>query len=197
MPDPPVPTDITATSEAKISAVTSQTDFDLDVAGELPGAATTLTAPDAPLMMVWDDALSRFEQLNVLSITDLGGGTFNVVLSVAPAKTLAVDDRISPFTDRLDIIAEAVEEFFDSLGPGEIVSATDLRFARAFRFPEPAVEFPLRAGQAIISVLVDALSGVAADAELTRISRNEPDLPANVSDGPNIVTLGRVNIYPL
>ena len=196
-PNPPVPPDLSTTSEAQISAVTSQTDFDMTVTGGLPGGAAALSAPDAPAMMVWNDATSRFERLGVATITDLGGGSFNVVLNTAPTKTLVVEDRLSPYTDRLDIIAEAIEEFFDTLGPGEVVDANDLRASRAARFPEPEVEFPTRAGQAVVSVVVDSLTGVASDAELTRISRSEPDLPANISDGPNMITLGRFNLYPL
>jgi len=45
--------------------------------------------------------------------------------------------------------------------------------------------------------VIDALGGVAPNAELTSISRSEPDLPGDIIDGPNIVTLGRVAIYPL
>ena len=43
----------------------------------------------------------------------------------------------------------------------------------------------------------DALGGTAtAAAELSLISRNDPDLPASIPDGPNMVTFGHANIFP-
>ena len=65
------------------------------------------------------------------------------------------------------------------------------------RYPTPAQASPIRAGQAMLAPLIEALGGLATDAELTYISRNDPDLPGDISDGPNIVTLGNVNIHPL
>jgi hypothetical protein len=45
--------------------------------------------------------------------------------------------------------------------------------------------------------LIDALSGVAPDATLEAISQSTPDLPGDIVDGPNMLTLGNVAIYPL
>ncbi len=188
---------------------------------QLPNGAASLTNPDSPLMMLFNREVSRFAggssalgtSLEVLSVTDPSPGgssvrTFTIVLSQEPlmyddtgtARTtpvIEVGDRLSPFTDRATIIAEAMESYFDSLGPGEVVTATDPRSVRAARQPVPADKFPIRAGQSLIGDVLDALGGTAADGELTAISRNEPDLPTNVTDGPNMVTFGDSNIFPL
>ncbi len=78
-----------------------------------------------------------------------------------------------------------------------MVQSADPRFARAARQPAPADDFPIRAGQAVIGTIQDALGGVSADSELTEISRNEPDLPTNIIDGPFYVTFGNTNVFPL
>ena len=186
---------------------------------DLPNSAPSLVAPDTPLMMLFNREVSRFAggsselgtPLDVASITDAGGPgvrTFTIVLNSEPlmyddagaqrvTPVIAVGDRLSPYTDRATIVAETMEAYFDSLGPGEVVSPSDLRAVRAARQPRPADKYPIRAGQALISYLIDALGGTAADAELTFISRNDPDLPTNITDGPNIVTFGDANIFPL
>jgi len=113
------------------------------------------------------------------------------------ARLPLVGDKISPFTDRADIIANSVEAYFDTLGPGEAVLTTSVQYARAARRPIPAVSYPFRAGQGILRYLLSGLGGTAADAELTSISRNEPDIPTNIVDGPNMITFGATNIFPL
>lgn len=186
---------------------------------ELPNAAAALAAPDAPLMTVFNREVSRWAggagelgtALDVASVTDAGGPgvrTFTIVLNSEPlmydaagapkaTPRISVGDRLSPYTDRVGIIAESMEGYFDSLGPGEVVQPTDVRAARAARQPRPADRYPIRAGQAIVGDVLDALGGTAADGELTIVSRNEPDLPTNVTDGPNMVTYGDCNIFPL
>ena len=190
--------------EVQATVITSDVEFEVETDVSLPNGVASLAGPDAPLLMVFNREISRFIQLDVASITVVGT-TATIVLNTPPqlfdadglSRDIVVGDRISPFTDRLDVVAEATETYFDSLGPGEVVADSDLRFARAARQPRPSNQSPIRAGQAILSVLLDALAGSAVDAELTRISRNDPDLPTNIVDGPNIVTFGDLNIYPL
>lgn len=180
---------------------------------QLPNGAAVLNLTDAPRMMLWDENISRFVELDVASITDPNPGAatardFTIVLNTEPVMydanqvvrttpVIEIGDRLSPFTDRNTIISDSMEGYFDSLGPGEVVPSTATNAARAARQPRPEVEFPIRAGQALISDLLAALGGTAGDAELTVISRNEPDLPTNVVDGPNLVTFGAFNIFPL
>lgn len=179
----------------------------------LPNGAAVLAGSDSPKLMLFNREVSRWVQLDVASITDSNPGStvprlFTIVLNAEPVMydaainpratpVVHVSDRLSPFTDRKDILAEAIEAYFDSLGPGEAVLSTDPRFARAARQPRPSQEAPIRAGQAILSYVISALGGTAADAELTYISRNEPDVPTNITDGPNMVTFGHINVFPL
>jgi hypothetical protein len=193
-PNPPTGTSFI---EVQVTNVTSQTDFDVTTDSTLPGGVSVLSGADAPQMMLWNVATSRFEELSVSSVTT-SGNTATIVLNTAPSFTIAEDDTLSPYTDRLTVIAEACEDYFDELGPGQVVDLdTDTRAVRAARYPPITQDFPSRAGQAILSRLIDALGGVSPDAELTNITRNEPDIPSQVIDGPNQVTLGYVNIYPL
>lgn len=195
-PNPPVPLDPSTTEAVQVTAVTSPTVFDIATTILLPGGVSPLSGSDAPEIMVWVKATSRFEKLQVASIAHTGV-LATVTLAVAPTHTIVAGDRISPFTDRLAVIAEASEDYFDSLGPGQIVPPADPRASRAARQPLTSVKFPTRAGQAIVSALVDALGGVAPDVELVNITRNEPDLPGAITDGPNMITFGNFNAYPL
>jgi len=176
----------------------------------LPGEVAVLSGVDASQLMLFNPEISRWVELDVLSVTDPTPGssiarTFVVVLSSLPglldenfvARLPLVGDKISPFTDRADIIANSVEAYFDTLGPGEAVLTTSVQYARAARRPIPAVSYPFRAGQGILRYLLSGLGGTAADAELTSISRNEPDIPTNIVDGPNMITFGATNIFPL
>jgi hypothetical protein len=176
----------------------------------LPGDATVLIGVEAPSMMLFNQEISRWVQLDVVSVTDPQPGTsiarsFIVVLATAPVlydggggERLPMEgDRISPFTDRAGIMAEAIEAYFDSLGPGEMIDPESASFVRSARRPLANVRWPQRAGQGILRYLLSGLGGTAADAELTQITRNEPDLPTNVTDGPNMVIFGAINVFPL
>lgn len=174
----------------------SSTSFTVTTDKDLPGGATSISGEDAPQLMAWFEEYSRFERLYVSEVSK-SGTTATVTLTSAPTtRALAVGDRISPYTDRLTVIAHSLESYFDGLGPGEVIASTDPRFARAVRFPPATDAYPYRAGQALISVLIDTLGGTANDAELEEISRNDPDLPTEIIDGPKQVTLGAVNVYP-
>lgn len=161
----------------------------------LPGGASVTSPDGAPKLMVWDDTRSRFERLYVNTITP-GGSEFAVTLTSAPQTTLQVGMRISPYTDRHEVIARALEAHFDSLGPGEIVAPSDLRAARATRQPLASSVYPQRTGASAATEVAAALGGVAADVTLAQASRTEVDLPGSISDGPNMLVLGHVNVYP-
>lgn len=175
-----------------ITALTDQTHFQIETTTALPSGVTQ------PKIMVWNDATSRWERLLVSSATLSAGTTYDIVLSSAPTKTLAIGDYISPYTQRLTIIAETIEAYFDTLGPGELVDlTTDLRAHRAFRWPEPNEELPQRAGAGVLAKLQDALGTALADSVLDSMSVNVPALPTAPVDGPNLIVCGRVGIYPL
>lgn len=196
-----------ATEQVRITTLTDQLNFTITTTSlllnQVPGSPLALTGDDAPSIMAWDRNTSRFERLLVSSLTHDGTNTATVVLAAEPTITLVDNSdpdggsRISPYTDRLELMAGGLEEYFDSLGPGEVVAATDPRFARAARHPRPQVSYPHRAGQSLTGVLLEALGGTSPDAELVFISQNDATLPTSISSGPNIVGLGHVNIYPL
>jgi hypothetical protein len=183
-----------------VASIVSPTKFTVTTDSPLPGVGWgVLTGASAPQLMIWDEANSKFIELDVKSVDTTAHPTVTIELNTAPTGyTTATGDLISPYTDRLDILASALTAYFDGLGPGEIVDLdTDPRGGRAFRYPTPAYQYPSRAGEAVITRVLEALGGVAPDASLPYISQNEPTLPGDVIDGPNIMTLGEVGVYPL
>lgn len=188
---------INGTNAIAVSLVSTQTDFRITTggAGQLPSGLATVPGVG---LMVWDVATSRFETLQVATVSDLGAGVYRVQLSQAPTHTMAVGDWISPATLQNAAIALATEAYFDSLGPGEVINlSTDVLGARAFRRPIPSEEFPSRAGQSLITFVVEALGAVASDATLASNTVSTPSLPADPVDGPHRVTLGKFAIYEL
>jgi hypothetical protein len=193
----PNPSDLVEDWESNVTSVSSQTEFTVSTQSDLPGGATSLSGDDAPQIMIWDEETSRFEQITVQSVSK-AGSTATIILSEAPSHTIASGDRISPFTDLHLTIATAVQNYFDELGPGEVVDIdSDSVGYRAARFPAPHERFPYRAGQAIVTRIGDALDGVSPDSTLAYMSRNEPDLPGQIIDGPNMVVLGHLTVLPL
>jgi hypothetical protein len=183
-----------------ITSVTSQVLFGVAApASTLPGNPAIAAPVTGVDLMVWDEPTSRWVRLDVNTVTETSAGVFSIALNAAPTgHTLAVTDRISPYTDRLAQVAETVEAYFDELGPGEAVDlATDTRAHRAFRFPRPNEKFPYRAGATVATRVVDALGGVISDAVLDDMSATEPDIVDPTVGGPSMLTLGRLGIYPL
>ena len=185
---------------AEIASVATQQDFQVTTEpGSLPGGvAGPLSGSDAPEIMVWDVPSSRFEKLQVASVEETAPGSYQVLLSTPPAKTLAVGDYLSPDMGRRLLLAESVESYFDGLGPGEVIDlAADTRGTRAYRRPEPSERFPSRAGQAVVTVLTDALGSAIADATLALNTKSTPTIPTEISDGPFMVTAGKFAAYDL
>lgn len=176
---------------ATIATVTTQSLFQIASTVALPSGS----AP--PRIMVWTRAVSRLEELRVTSITDAGGGLFDVVLSSPAIRTLVVGSFVSPLVRGYLLLAQGVERYFDSLGPGEVVDlTTDPRGSRAARFPEPVERYPYRAGSAIVSVLQGALTGSITTGEVLAISTSIPAVPADAATGPGMLVAGHVAVYP-
>lgn len=194
----PFPTSRGALSSIVITTLNSQTDFEITsgAAGQLPGGVSGPLAGVS--LMAWNPATSRFEALDVNTVEDTGAGVYAVLLNSAPSFTLVVGSFISPDTALRDTIAEGVEEYFDSLGPGEVVTLdTDSRGATAFRRPRPAEEYPQRAGQAMVTFVSDAIQAAAADIQLDVISVATPAVPTDPADGPELLVIGGLNVLPL
>lgn len=168
--------------------------FRLSTAGALPFGGI-------PRMMIWDVPTSRFEELSVASVSLQSGIVYDVVLTNLPTHALAVNDFCCPLNGARKVIAETVELFFDSLGPGELIDTSptsiDSRRGRAFRFPKPNEEYPQRAGTTVLSFLQDALGTSLADSVLSSVSVALPPIPADPILGPGLLVAGRLGIYPL
>lgn len=172
-----------------VTTITSPTVFEMV-------APDSSTPPSPPQIMVWATELSRWEKLDVQSVVHLGGEVFEVTLAAAPQHALLGGDRISPYTPFHDDVARVVEAYFDELGPGELVASSDARFERGKRFPRPGDYASFRVSQALTSRLRDGLGAVVDDAQ-AEFLQTAPDLPADVSDGPTMLVLGRVSLAPL
>lgn len=174
-------------------------------ATNLPGLTVDVTAPGGappvarPAVMAWNESTSRWSQVSVVSWTDLGSNVYRLTLASLPeGVTLAVGVPISPHTERHEIIAQVFEAYWDSLGPGELIAATDDRFARAHRFPLPAAEWPYTPGDGIASWLEDVLGPSLGQlgATLDGLSPASVVPPLNPKLGPQLSTLGALNIFP-
>lgn len=180
------------TQLARISTVTDQTHIQITT-----GDASALPS-STPSLMVWNVGTSRFEILAVSSVTLSAGTVYDVVLSSSPVTTLAVGLAISPGASRHATIAGAAEDFFDSLGPGEVVDlSTSTLAADAYRWPSPDEEWPQRVGTGLLTYIRDALGGASTDQDLIAVSVPIPTVPTDPSAGPNRLTLGDFGVYPL
>lgn len=189
----------------KISSIVSPTVFRITCPGDatLPNLAAlaTATGDNIPAMMLWDEDTSRFVSIanDVLSVEDLGSNVFEVTTNgVLTEVTPALNMIVCPDIGRRDIIAEAVEAYFDTLGPQEMFDVdNDSRGGRCVRFPEATDEKPYRAGATVATRVIEALGGSSADAVLDFISLTEPTYPSHPSEGPNMLTLGTFGVYPI
>lgn len=181
--------------ECTITALTNQTTFQITRA---TGSADLPSSGAVPSLMAWNATAGRWESLNVQSVTLNAGDIYDVVLSAAPSMTLATGVYISPDTARRSLIASTIEAYFDQLGPGEVVNlTTDIRGARAFRFPEPQQQYPQRAGASVIGWLEEALGGSLTDSTVESQSKSTPTVPTDAVSGPNLLVTGKIGIHPL
>jgi hypothetical protein len=184
---------------ARITTVTNQTHFRVTTDVGLPGGAASLSGALAPQVMVWHPALSRYEKLAVESVTDAGSNHFDFVLSQATElASISTAIPVCPYTTRLQAIAVAAEQYFDTLGPGEVIDlSADSRSDRAFRFPEPTQEFPSQAGQGIVAYIGDALGAALGVSSLETLVPTAPAVPTDPASGPAILVLGTLAVYEL
>lgn len=186
-----------------VTARVSDTDFTVTAPGDatLPGQAAlaTLSGADAPSLMLWNESRSEFDLLAVDSVEDLGSNDYRVVLTAPPSSGsgVSVGQIVSPGVARRAVIAEAIGDYFDSLGPGDLFDVeADPRGGRCVRFPSVLEEYPFRAGAVVATRVIEALGGSVADATLESISATAPTYPSNLALGPNMLILGTVGIYP-
>jgi len=149
-----------------------------------------------PQLMWWDPALSIFKRLQVSSVVAAGDpGQFDVALSVG-GEALPVGARVSPYSGRLVELGKAIRDYFDSLGPGEVVDlANDIRGPVAFRRVEPSIRASYFGGSGIQRYVEDALGASLFRFTLLDMTPSEPRVPVNVSDGPYMLVPRNVGVY--
>jgi hypothetical protein len=164
----------------------------------LPGQAAlaTLTAPNVPAIMIWNPAKSAWELLKIASIVDTGSNHYTVNLVAAPSFTVLPGCFVSPATPLASIIAQAITEYFDELGPGDFFDVTtDPRGQRCVRFPANVDLWPTQAGADIVTDVLAALGGTTANGQLASISKTVPSFQPSLQNGPFMLTPGNVGIY--
>lgn len=179
-----------SSTPSTITALTSQTVFKVTFPSGTDPVTTT------PSIMAWDSSTWRLEKLSVQSVTPDTGDIYDVVLDTAPTMTLATGVYIMPDNGKRLSIAQAIESYFDSLGPGEVVESTDDRAHRALRFPEPYDEAPQVAGSGVVSFLRDALQAALANEQVVSVSSTTPTVPSDPLTGPSLMVAGNVAVYP-
>jgi hypothetical protein len=145
--------------------------------------------------MVWLEAESRFIELPVQSVEDLGSNVYRVLLNGEPLE-MFTGLRVSPFIARHALISAAIEAYFDSLGPGDLFDiAVDRRGERCVRFVPIEDEFHYRAGSVLANEVSEALGSTSADTVLAAISKTVPSYPSNLVLGPNMLTAGKASVF--
>jgi hypothetical protein len=176
------------TTPASVLTVTDTRHFTMH--SDLPPPAGT-----TPAMAWWDRTTGKFVRISQPTIGSGVGSTYTIALS--DPLNIQAGDWICPAVSRSDELSSAIEEYFDSLGPGEVIAVDlDTRGDRAMRFPEQTEESPPSAGVEVIEYLRNALGGALAGV-IPTYSVMTPTLPDNPIDGPHKLTLGRLGIYPL
>lgn len=194
---------VTGGVAASVVTVTDQQHFRMRADGpgtsNLPGGAASASGLNAPHLMLWNEDKSVFVELNVQSVTFVSGVNYDVVLNAPPAGlTIGVGQYVSPAMKRHAAVAQAAADYYDGLGPGEVVDLeADVRADRAVRFPEATEESPWRGGQAIVTAVTDALGSSLANAFLYSMSPSVPAVPADIMTGPRKLILGKLGVYEL
>ena len=175
-----------------VTNVTDQQNLQITI----PSGSATPSA-SAPSLMFWHEDTSRFIPMAVSNVALDSGQIYDVTLSSEPSQTIAVGDYVCPDTNRRDFINEAVNAYFDHLGPGEVVTlGVDPRAHRAYRHPKPSFQWPSEAGAAIIDWLGEALGSAMTDGTLVANSNPTPGRPTDPSDGPSLIVPGNIGVYP-
>lgn len=182
----PVPWPVYDTNAAVVTSVVSPTVFRL--------SADTAPPTTTPKVMIWQESTSQFVAVNVLNVTSVGGGIYEVTHG---GTSVSINDYVSPLMGRSDTVAGSVQSYFDSLGPGEIVAPDDDTAHRAYRYPLATEEYPYRGGRSVLNSITEALYPLVSDSDLAFQSQTTPAIPTDPTEGPNMLTLGNLSIYPL
>jgi hypothetical protein len=148
--------------------------------------------------MIWNEALSEYEPLEVATVAHVAGTTYSVTLSQAASFTIASGMWISPEAGPAALIGQAVSDYFDSIGPGELVNLSfDERAHRAARFPAPSEEYSSRKTRTVLNYVGDALGPSLSDSDLlSTAGATSQSEPADPILPPLMFVCGNVGVYP-
>lgn len=148
-------------------------------------------------LLVWSVATSSFAQLSVSSIrTTEEPHVFKVELTTTVPDTVVLGAVVSPACANYEAITSAVQNYFDERGPGELW-AVNPEVDRCIRQPFVDDERPCRVGSEVGMRVIEALGGTSSNATVQYISKTMPSYPTNIIDGPFMLTLGKLGVYPL
>lgn len=178
-------------SRATITTLTNQTTFRMSRAD-----AAALGVGVIPTIMVWHESTSRFERLSIQSISDAGGGLYDVVLAQAPTTAIAIGDTICPDNGHRVAIAVGAETYFDQLGPGQLLPTTSNLYYKAERFPYEDEDAPSTVGSLILSFIRESVGASIIGETLVSPSLASPVVATDPALPPHHLVLGQLGIYP-
>ena len=175
-------------STIQASPAPTQSSFRINAASAPPSST--------PRLMVWNDALTKFEPV-FGTVADAGGGLYTVTLSTPHAgKTLTAGDYVSPFSARHADVSASIRRHFDAQGPGELVDlATDVRASRAYRRVEPSIRYNYYTGSALAEQVKSELGASIYHAVVDSITATKASVPATASAGPNLLVPRKIAVY--
>lgn len=150
-----------------VSAVTSALMFELATGS---GDYTTITQPSAgKRLALYDASASRFVEKRIASVTGTGPWAITVDTTNRASDenyTPVVGQRVSPWSDSLADVADAIVGVFDGLGAGEMVATTALDSPRRRRTPVSPAYWPTVLTQ-------DALESAVSPNKLASVADRE------------------------
>jgi len=161
---------------------------------------TGLPAPSAgKRIALFDAANARFVEKRILTVT--GSGPWDLTIDTTnrvsdESYTPVVGQRVSPWSDSLVALVDAVIPVFEGLGPGEVIFGTPLDGTRRKRTPFAPALWPYRLTQeALESAVSTARVPQLFDRQLvmgdgTTATTGTPGVVAY------LVTLGDLAVYP-
>src|SRR5690606_11281607 len=157
----------------------------------------TVSGANCPRMMIWDESKSRFFELELDAVQDEGSNIYKLTIDGNPTDwTPVVGQFVCPAMERRDIVALAVESYFDEVGPGQLFDLNnDVRGGRCVRFVEESEELPSSIGSAIGTRVREALGGASSNGVVASISKTSPSYPTQLTSGPKKLVAGKFAIY--
>jgi uncharacterized phage protein gp47/JayE len=168
--------------------------------GAIAGSYSGITAPSAgKRIALFDKTTSTFVQKRILSVS--GSGPWDITIDTTNRVSDEnyvpfVGQRISPWSDSLQAVADSVLGVFDQLGPGELIAINPLDGNRRKRTPFAPANWPYRLTE-------DALEAAVSTSRVPQVFDHSVVLGAGAT-APNgapgvaayVVALGDLVVHP-